>query len=1103
MNFGRIINADCVNVLPPPDGRCDDPAFRLQNPDVCPTAPRLIIKPGVSLLCTLGSVQFSAVLFKDGIETDVTSDSIFQTSDANVAVVGAVSGNATGMEPGTATITVTYQSMTAQADLTVLAGSSNCCDEISSGVMVLVDNSKSMSQSFSAGYVSKLAYAKAAATRIIGEINEQKDLIGLMSFNDSTQTVLSSPISDKDAVGDFVPGIAQTQQSTSFYDALSAAIDELNALTVDRRVLLLISDGEDQTPSYITDDNPIALLDDFKASGGIVICLGVRSHGAGYGLLSAFATGGFFLNAFGTTASSVLDYVSGLKGYVCSGNCAPTGDEYVNAGQLNYSGFANWHVADGHVDLLGNGFFDLLPGNDLYVDLAGSREEYKGKLISKSAYAVESGKVYRMSLEIAGNQRLDDTPNSVEARVFSINDDGLASPLVAPVSSNSPGAGTGTTSEEFYDYAISFLNDEGETPISPVGIGTNDYWTIFTNTVTHVGDSDATLCRLWRRASGTTRWYMIAESSDVASPSFSDSMSNASLLAAIEAGTIDDSIRPTEINTTGTKNVRVSQTITLNTYSQDFQLYSLSFSAPIDEDVYLSVQQISSPSGYDAIGLLLGSVSFYNVTDGESLLADEFEDENETYVPPACGMGGIYYYDSEFGYGYASGYNCYGEGCLDEPPPVQLQDPNPLSDIESGYTPPRTYTASKTVCKSCPNGFINASIEPLVIEPVDYDTGPPHVSVYKISAGAAILSRFWMGGGLLGTTYFNFKVYGSNNNSTWTLMAEFGDVTAYGSVDVPSPYGPVFIGYFSGNVTAYQYYKFQWDSDTSDDSDSSNFNLLYPDSMYGQVNQSVCATESEESEVSQADADQKALDAATKAALKQLHCMAVYPATESFTATCPNNEFGVSVTRSATRTSMNSLDEAQQLALAAAQEAAEAALDCTGSNNDHKIDILDGGSPPTKASPYPSVLFVDSEITSITKVTITLNRFNHGNFADVHMLLRSPSGTAVLLMANTMYAAFNPFDCIFVLDDDAASPLPEFSRPTGPAITVTYKPTQYGLQVEFPVPAPQWPAGPQSYPTTLAEFIGEDPNGAWSLWVIDDTMLDSGYVQYGWTLTIT
>ena len=1103
MNFGRILTSDCVNVLPPPDERCDDPAFRLQNPDVCPTAPRLIIKPGVSLLCTLGSVQFSAVLFKDGIETDVTADAIFQTSDTNVAVVGAVSGNATGMEPGTATITVTYQSMTAQADLTVLAGSSNCCDEIASGVMVLVDNSKSMSQSFSAGYVSKLAYAKAAATRIIGEINEQKDLVGLMSFNDSTYPVLSSLTADKDSVSALVPGISQTQQSTSFYDALSAAIDELNALTVDRRVLLLISDGEDQTPSYITDDNPIALLDDFKASGGIVICLGVRSHGAGYGLLSAFATGGFFLNAFGTTASSVLDYVSGLKGYVCSGNCAPTGDEYVNAGQLNYSGFSNWHVADGHVDLLGNGFFDLLPGNDLYVDLAGSREEYKGKLISKSAYAVESGKVYRMSLEIAGNQRLDDTPNSVEARVFSINDDGLTTPVLAPQSINSGGSESVPVDDEYWDYAVSYLNGEGETPLSPTGSAGNNGESVFTNNITHVGDASATVCRLWRRTAGSSAWYMIAESSDVSAPQFTDTMNTAALTAAIASGTIDAAVQPTTVNTTGSKNIRVSQTITVNDYSQGFQLYSLAFEAAQDEDVYLSVQQISSPSGYDAIGLLLGSVAFYDVTDGSSLLADEFEDENETYVPPACGMGSIYYYDSESGYSYASGYNCYGEGCLDEPPPVQLQDPNPLSDIESGYTPPHTYTGSEKVCKSCPKDFVNASIEPLVIEPVDYDTGPPHVSVYKISAGAAILSRFWMGGGLLGDTSFNFKVYGSNNNSTWTLMAEFGDITAHGSVDVPSPYGPVFIGYFSGNVTPYQYYKFQWDSDTSDDSDSPDFSLLDPDSMYGQVNQNVCATESAESEISQADADQKALAAATAAALSQLNCIAVYTAPASFMAKCPNNEFGISVTRSATRTSMNSWDDAYALALAAAKEAAEAALDCTASNNDHKIDILDGGSPPTKASPYPSVLFVDSEITSITKVTVTLNRFNHGNFADVHMLLRSPSGTAVLLMANTMDAAFNPFDCIFVLDDDAASPLPEFSRPTGPDVTVTYQPTQYGLQVEFPEPAPQWPAGPQSYPTTLAEFIGEDPNGAWSLWVIDDTMLDSGYVQYGWTLTIT
>lgn len=43
-------------------------------------------------------------------------------------------------------------------------------------------------------------------------------------------------------------------------------------------------------------------------------------------------------------------------------------------GAVNYAGFAQWTVSDGAVDLIGNGFFDLYPGNGLFVDLEGSAQ---------------------------------------------------------------------------------------------------------------------------------------------------------------------------------------------------------------------------------------------------------------------------------------------------------------------------------------------------------------------------------------------------------------------------------------------------------------------------------------------------------------------------------------------------------------------------------------------------------------------------------------------------------------------------------------------------------------------------------------------------------
>lgn len=85
--------------------------------------------------------------------------------------------------------------------------------------------------------------------------------------------------------------------------------------------------------------------------------------------------------------------------------------------------------------------------------------------------------------------------------------------------------------------------------------------------------------------------------------------------------------------------------------------------------------------------------------------------------------------------------------------------------------------------------------------------------------------------------------------------------------------------------------------------------------------------------VSQDDADAQALEqatvAATAAATEQLVCTEVnYTSTQEYTATCPDGYAGSPVTREATRTSNESQEAADALALAAAQEAAEAALEC-------------------------------------------------------------------------------------------------------------------------------------------------------------------------------
>ncbi|MBL8700706.1 MAG: PEP-CTERM sorting domain-containing protein [Alphaproteobacteria bacterium] len=76
------------------------------------------------------------------------------------------------------------------------------------------------------------------------------------------------------------------------------------------------------------------------------------------------------------------------------------------AGVLNYGGFANWTVSNGTVDLIGNGFIDLLPGHGLYVDMDGSTGD-AGRITSRTFDLVPGE--YQIVLSIAGNQRNADT----------------------------------------------------------------------------------------------------------------------------------------------------------------------------------------------------------------------------------------------------------------------------------------------------------------------------------------------------------------------------------------------------------------------------------------------------------------------------------------------------------------------------------------------------------------------------------------------------------------------------------------------------------------------------------------------------------------------
>jgi uncharacterized repeat protein (TIGR01451 family) len=145
------------------------------------------------------------------------------------------------------------------------------------------------------------------------------------------------------------------------------------------------------------------------------------------------------------------------------------------------------------------------------------------------------------------------------------------------------------------------------------------------------------------------------------------------------------------------------------------------------------------------------------------------------------------------------------------------------------------------------------------------------------------------------------------------------------------------------------------------------------------------------------------------------------------------------------------------------------------------------------ASPYPSTIDVSCVSGPLTDVAVTLNNFTHTYAADMDILLVSPSGQAVMLMSDAGGA--NRLDHASIGFSDAG---PKF-LPEGSAMSSgVYRPTDYSPDDNMPVPAPLGPYG-----TSLAALNGTDPNGTWSLYVVDDALADIGSISGGWSLMLT
>ena len=118
------------------------------------------------------------------------------------------------------------------------------------------------------------------------------------------------------------------------------------------------------------------------------------------------------------------------------------------------------------------------------------------------------------------------------------------------------------------------------------------------------------------------------------------------------------------------------------------------------------------------------------------------------------------------------------------------------------------------------------------------------------------------------------------------------------------------------------------------------------------------------------------------------------------------------------------------------------------------------------------------------RCAITLH---HARPDDLRVVLQSPSGTSVVLMANAGGNTAIAAGTTITFASNTSNVLPDST----PIAQGTYLPgAAYGASVALAAPAPQPP-----YATVFSAFQGEAARGFWSLWVYDDALFNVGEIE--------
>ncbi len=169
-----------------------------------------------------------------------------------------------------------------------------------------------------------------------------------------------------------------------------------------------------------------------------------------------------------------------------------------------------------------------------------------------------------------------------------------------------------------------------------------------------------------------------------------------------------------------------------------------------------------------------------------------------------------------------------------------------------------------------------------------------------------------------------------------------------------------------------------------------------------------------------------------------------------------------------------------------------------------------------KALLYPTPVEVTGAAGRIVKAKVTLRDLQHGWPDDLDILLVAPDGRSVILMSDAGggVAVEQGIDLEFTSSAllapvNGVSSYPGSSWRSGvcqgeyPSMELSglrsgsFVPVNYGVDDEFPAPAPSGPYG-----TSLDVLVGAQPNGTWNLYVFDDTPGNAGAIGGGWSIEL-